>query len=173
MASHSAQAPSDYVTLGRVGKSYGIKGWFKVISFTEPPAKLFDYLPWHLKHHQQWQVVGLEAHRAHAGGFIAKLQGCETPEEARLYTNRDIGIPRDQLPHTQNDEHYWCDLIGLEVYTLEGILLGQVQEVLATGSNEVLRIQGERERMIPYIDSVIQNVNLEQHRLIVDWDPEF
>ncbi len=161
------------ITLGKIGKTYGIKGWFKVISFTNPAENILNYPTWTLKHPRSTEVVAIEASRPHAGGFIAKIKGCETPEEARLYTNAEIQIPKEELPELAPDEHYWHDLIGIEVYDLNNKKLGVIDEVMATGANDVLRLKGESECLIPYIPQVIQTIDLENKRLIVDWDPNF
>jgi len=165
--------PSPYTTLGKIGKTYGVKGWFNVVSFTDPIENIFEYTTWYLKNDSQWEAFELEAFRPHGKGYIAKLPGYDTPENSRLLTNREIGVPTSELPTLANNEYYWSDLIDLEVYTAEGQLLGKVTQVLETGANEVLCVQGERERMVPFIKSVIQKVDLEQKRITVNWDPDF
>ncbi|HYF98434.1 MAG TPA: ribosome maturation factor RimM [Coxiellaceae bacterium] len=164
---------NSFLILGKVGRTYGIKGWFHLISFAETEANLLQQATWYLKDHNQWQAFELEAQRPHGDGYIAKLKGYDTPEATRLLTNREIGIPRTELLDLPEDEYYWSDLVGLEVYTVEDVHLGKVTQLLATGANDVVCVQGERERMIPYIDSVIKEVDLEHKRLVVDWDPEF
>ena len=162
-----------FTTLGKVGRTYGVKGWFHVITFTEDPAGIFNYPNWQLKDRNQWQSFELEAHRAHGAGFVAKLKGYDSPEVARLLTNREIGVPSTDLPELAEDEYYKSELIDLEVYTTEKIYLGKVTQVLETGANDVLCVKDKRERLVPYIESVIQDIDLEQKRITVDWDPEF
>lgn len=162
-----------YTTLGRIGKTYGIKGWFHVIAFPEAQRHIFEHATWYLKDRDLWQPLKLEAHRAHGAGFIAKLEGYDTPEATRLLTNREIGVPEAELPPLNEDEYYWSDLINLEVYTQENVYLGLVTQLLETGANDVLCVKGERERALPYIESVIKKVDLKQKRITVDWDPEF
>ncbi|MGZ8186368.1 MAG: ribosome maturation factor RimM, partial [Methylobacter sp.] len=71
-------------------------------------------------------------------------------------------------------EYYWSDLIGLKVETIEGVQLGIVDSLMETGANDVIIVQGERERVIPFIQGqTIINIDLDAGRIIVDWDPEF
>ena len=85
-----------------------------------------------------------------------------------------IAVERDQLPETAPDEYYWTDLEGLSVVCQDGTELGRIDHLLETGANDVLVVQGERERLIPYIPGqVIRQVDLENGRMVVDWDPEF
>ena len=81
---------------------------------------------------------------------------------------------RAQLPPPGPGEYYWADLQGLQVVTLEGVELGTVSSVFATGANDVIVVRGERERLLPFVQGqVVMEVNLEQRLLRVDWDPDF
>ena len=86
----------------------------------------------------------------------------------------DIFISPEQLPKTAKDEYYWSDLIGLTVETIDGVQFGMVDSLLETGANDVLIVQGERERVIPFLQGqTIISVDLDAGKIIVDWDPEF
>jgi 16S rRNA processing protein RimM len=86
----------------------------------------------------------------------------------------DIALYRQQLPELEAGDYYWSDLIGLRVLNLDGVDLGQVERLIETGANDVLVLQGERERLIPYLkDQVIKQINLDDKVIQVDWDPEF
>ena len=77
------------------------------------------------------------------------------------------------MPDTE-EGYYWVDLIGLEVVTTEEVMLGTVQSMMETGANDVLVVNGDRERLIPWIEGdVVQTVDLEKGSIVVDWDPEF
>ena len=87
---------------------------------------------------------------------------------------REIAVERDQLPELANDEYYWTDLEGLQVRTCAGVTLGRVDHLLATGANDVLVVQGEREHLIPFVlGSVVKAVHLSDGWMEVDWDPDF
>ncbi len=86
----------------------------------------------------------------------------------------EIGIPRDELPATQPDEYYWHDLQGLTVVTLAGERLGTVDHLIETGANDVLVVEGDRERLIPFVmGQVIVGVDLDKGEIRVDWDKDF
>jgi 16S rRNA processing protein RimM len=90
------------------------------------------------------------------------------------YSGTEIGIFREQLPLTDDNEFYWDDLVGLHVVTLDGTELGKVDHLIETGSNDVLVIRGEREYLVPFIQGqVIKAVDLAGRRIRVDWDPDF
>ncbi len=162
-----------YTTLGKIGRTYGIKGWFHVISFAEEAESLFKYNTWYLKDRNDWQAFELEAHRAHGKAFIAKFEGYNTPEATRLLTNRELGVLSTELPELAENEYYWSELLGLDVYTSDQVYLGKVTQLMATGANDVLCVLGERERLIPYIGGVIAEVDKTQNRITVNWDPAF
>ncbi|EEF93665.1 16S rRNA processing protein RimM, partial [Catenibacterium mitsuokai DSM 15897] len=87
----------------------------------------------------------------------------------------EIYVPRSALPPPREGEFYWVDLEGLDVVTTEGVALGKVSHLFATGANDVLVARDdERERMIPFvIPQYVLSVDFEARRVTVDWDPDF
>lgn len=162
------------IIIGRINGIYGVRGWVKVYSYTRPIENILSYSPWQLYQHKQWQTVKVSEGKPHGKGIIVRLETCQTREQAALLLGSKIAIARDQLPPTEDDEYYWSDLIGLNVINQDGIAFGTVDYLIETGSNDVLVVKGERERLIPFImhDFVIQ-VDLQQQRILVDWDAEF
>ena len=161
------------VILGRFGAVYGLRGWLKVISFTQPVDNILNYSEWQVQHHGSWKTITLEDSKIHGKGIIVKVQGIDDPDQARLYINNEIAIDREALPKLSEEEHYWRDLMGLTVITKGGVTLGTVKGLLETGANDVLIVQGKRERMIPYTDEVVISIDQEKKMITVDWDPEF
>jgi len=105
---------------------------------------------------------------------VARLADCTDRDQAQLLMGCEIGIRRDQLPALAPGEYYWNDLIGLRVFNTEGDDFGTVQQLLETGANDVLVVQGEQERLIPFVmKQVIVEVDLDQGRIRVDWDKDF
>jgi 16S rRNA processing protein RimM len=161
------------VVLGRIIGVFGVRGWVKVMSETDPPDNILHYSPWQLCGHQpaEWFLV---TGQRHGKGLIARLEGCQDRDQAQALVGLEIAVRRSQLPPPGVDEFYWADLEGLRVETTEGIRLGQVSHLLATGANDVLVVRGERERLIPFIwDQVVRELDLAGGRLCVDWDPDF
>lgn len=164
-----------FVTLGRISGVHGIQGWVKVYSDTSPRENIFEYSPWYLERNGQRDEWKVNAGRRQGKAVVAKLAGCNDRDGAEALVGADIVIPRSRLPATtQPGEFYWADLVGLRVETLEGVQLGHVERLFETGANDVLVLQGDRERLLPYIwEQVIREVDLDNGVMRVDWDPEF
>jgi len=164
---------NDYVVIGKIGSTYGVQGWLKVTSFTESIETILQYDSWYLKSHDGWELFRVEDGKKHGKGVIAKLTGPRTPEEARQLTGKEIAIHRSQLPPTKNNEYYWTDLIGFEVFNTDNVKLGTLIYLMETGANDVFVIQDQRQRehAIPWIlDSVVKQVLLNDKKIIVDWE---
>lgn len=146
----------------------------RVHSYTEPREAILGYVPWYLRHDGQWLARKLVKGRVQGKGIVAALEGIDNRDAATLWVGCEIAIHRDQLPFLEKGEYYWTDLVGLRVFTAQGADLGQVKCLLETGANDVLVVQGERERLIPFLmGSVVKRVDLPQGTLTVDWDPDF
>ena len=160
-----AQAPVDPIVLGKMGSSYGIRGWLRVFSSTEDAESIFDYQPWFIQ----------------KAGQIIKLKGVDDRDAANLLTNCEIVVDSSQLPQLEEGDYYWKDLMGCQVVTTEGYDLGKVVDMMETGSNDVLVIKanlkdafGIKERLVPFLDGqVIKKVDLTTRSIEVDWDPGF
>lgn len=164
-------ADTDYIIVGKIGSTYGIQGWVKIRAYTEYGPAILDYSPWHIRDNQNWILVNVEAGRVNGNNIIVKLSGFNTPEAARSLTGAAIGVTRSQLPQLKENEYYWSDLIGLTVINKSGSMLGKVIYLMATGSNDVLVVKGEKEFAIPYLlDSVIQGIDLDNQEIHVDWE---
>lgn len=131
------------------------------------------YLPWQIQHQGQWQTVKVTGGKQQGNQLIVKLDGCDTPELAKTYANNPIAILREQLPPLPLGEYYWTDLIGLQVINQDGVDFGQVDSLLETGSNDVLVVKGDRQRLIPYTNTAIQGIDLAKKTITVVWDADF
>lgn len=168
------------MVLGKVTSVYGVKGWVKVYSDTEPMQNILNYKPWYINLNGRLQEIKVDQGKVHGKGLVAKLAGCDDRDKARDYCGAEIYVDRELLPALDQGEYYWHQLEKLNVVTVSGVELGQVDHLIATGSNDVLVIKSskqsvdKRERMIPYLpEQVIKEINLEQGTIRVDWDPEF
>jgi 16S rRNA processing protein RimM len=162
------------VVIGQVAGVFGVRGWVKLISHTEPREDILRYRQCLIGRGGEWRPQELLAGRPQGKGIVAHLKGCDTPEAARLLMGCDIGVPRSALPALSTDEYYWADLRGLRVVTREGVELGVIDGLLETGANDVLVVKGEREHLIPYVQGkIVTAVDLEQGVMRVDWDPDF
>ncbi|NEX21174.1 ribosome maturation factor RimM [Thiorhodococcus mannitoliphagus] len=160
------------IVLGRVSGVYGVKGWVKIFSETDPREGILKYQPWLLgPDAKPWRFA--EGKR-HGKGVVARLENCEDRDQAAMFVGQEIAIDRRQLPPASPDEFYWIDLEGLEVITVTEVALGRVSHLFSTGANDVMVVKGERERLIPFDwGEVVREVDFERGRIQVDWDPEF
>jgi 16S rRNA processing protein RimM len=160
------------VPLGHVSGVHGIQGWVKIHSRTEPREAIFEYQPWLLG--ESHQEVRLRQGKKHGNRLIALLEDTESRELAEAWVNQPIAVHRDQLPELPPGEFYWTDLLGLEVRLEDGQTLGTIDNMLATGANDVMVVRGDRERLIPFVPGQsVKHVDLDGGVVIVEWDPEF
>jgi 16S rRNA processing protein RimM len=160
--------------MGRVGAPYGVRGWFRVQSFTEAPDGLADYPHWWIGHDPSYKECRLLDCRMHAGALVAYLEGVDDRTAVQAMQGSDIAIPRDQLPEAEEGEIYWADLMGLEVVNLAGESLGKIADMVETGANDVMVVQGpEKRTLIPYVEPVVARVDLAQGRVTVDWGLDY
>ncbi len=160
--------------LGRVTGLYGVRGWVKVHSHTNPPHNILQYSRWHLQIGDEWQAVNVLDGRRHGKGLIALLEGWQDRDAGRSLLGVQIAVERSQLPALPPEEHYWADLIGLRVVNAAEVELGRVDSLMETGSNDVLVVRNHRERLIPYVPGdVVLEVDLTAGVIRVDWDADF
>ncbi|RBW50582.1 ribosome maturation factor RimM [Marinobacter sp. F3R11] len=171
---------SQETVIGRITSVFGVKGWLKVFSFTDPREGILNYTDWILDLDGKRIPAKLEEGRRQGQAIVVRLKGISDREVARTYCGAEIRVPTAELPELPEGEYYWRQLQGLDVFTVEGECFGRVDHLIETGSNDVLVVHAtagsidQRERLIPYLpDQVVREVNLSEQKLIVDWDPEF
>jgi 16S rRNA processing protein RimM len=164
------------VLVGRIVGLHGVQGWLKIESWTEPRTQIFKYQPWLLEKApgEVMEVAGISG-RPQGKGLICHLPGVDDRDAAAALVGLDIHVARELLPPPAKDEYYWVDLEGLEVVTTEGVSLGRVSHLFATGANDVVVVRdGTRERLVPFVQGTyVRSVDLSGGRMVVDWDPEF
>lgn len=163
-----------HIDVGKISGVFGVKGWVKVFSFTDPRENILTYSPWLLKKGDETKKVNVVDGQLQSKTIVAQLAGVNDRDQASDLIGWDIFISREQLPKTAKGEYYWSELIGLNVETVDGVHLGVVDSLLETGANDVIIVQGERERCLPFLKGqTIIDVDLNAAKIIVDWDPEF
>lgn len=171
----------DYIVLGKVTAPYGIKGWLKIFSYTEPMDQILDYENWLLRNGAEQKPVTVVGGRSHGKGMVAQLAEVADRNASELLGGYEILVHRSQLPDLADGEYYWHELEGLRVSNRDGVDLGKVSHLISAGSaNDVLVVQGDQdsldreERLIPYLPDQGQTVvDLQAGTITVDWDPEF
>jgi 16S rRNA processing protein RimM len=154
---------------------YGVQGWVKLESWTEPRMRIFDYQPWRLTAPGIDREVRNVEGRQQGKGIVARLPGIDDREGAAALTGTEITVARELLPAPSPGEYYWTDLEGLEVVTINDVPLGRVSHLFATGANDVMVVRSaDKERLIPFVQgSYVRSVDIPTGRMVVDWDPEF
>lgn len=159
--------------MGRILGPFGVRGWVRIRTFTEHLDSLTDYPVWQIAVGEGWKAVEVQETEVHTAQLVAKLAGVEDREQAFALRGHDIAIDRDQLPPAEEGEFYWADLIGLEVVNLQGEALGVIEGLVETGANDVLVVKGDRERLLPYVDAVVIEVDLATRKVRVDWGLDY
>ena len=173
-------AGTPLLILGKIVSVHGIRGAVKVYSHTQPLDNVLNYPVWTLRKGQQQRQVSVIAGRLQGRILVVQHKGLRDRDEALELVDWEICVPQSELPELSEDEYYWHQLEGLQVVTLEGQLLGRIDHLLETGSNDVLVVKpcagsiDQRERLLPYLpDLYVKHIDLSEGVMQVDWDPEF
>jgi 16S rRNA processing protein RimM len=160
--------------VGEVAGAFGVNGWVKVYSYTDPAKNILDYSPWLLTGLDSPKEFKVLSGRAHAKSIVAHLEGVDDRDKALTLKSSKITVPRGRFPPLKSGRYYWADLVGLQVTNLEGAQLGTIEEMLATGANDVIVVKAERERLIPFIfGQFVKEIKLDEGKMLVDWDVDF
>ncbi len=181
----TAELPADAIEVGRITDAWGIKGWFKVLPYSADPEALFSSKRWFLlpaekglKTFSGVLKLAIQESKIHSGTVVATSREVVDRTAAEALRGARIFIARSSFPTADKDEYYWVDLIGLDVVNREGLLLGQVSELISTGPQTVLVIGYEQdgkpqERMIPFVAAYVDDVDLTARQIRVDWQPDY
>lgn len=162
------------VVLGRIAGPFGVRGWVKVASFTDPPGQLLEFARWRADGPDgAARELRLVEGRPHGKAFVARLEGIDDRQAAVALGKPELWVDRQELPALKKGEHYRADLLGLEVVNLAGVCLGRVAHFLDLPANPVMVVVGERERWLPAGPGCLLRVDRGAMRITVDWDAEF
>ena len=162
------------VTIGKVSGVFGVKGWVKVHSFTDPRDSIVEFDQWILRCAGHDSVVGVEAGKPHGRTVVAKLEGVDDRDRALEVVGAEIAVERDALAPCEPGEFYWTDLENLEVVTEAGVVLGRLDYLFETGGHDVMVVAGDRQRLIPFVmNETVREVDMENRVIVVDWDPTY
>ncbi len=185
----TAELPADAIEVGRIADAWGIKGWFKVLPHSASPEALFSSKRWYLlppdrpmKATIPWTgalLLKIKEAKDHSDSVVATSLDIVDRNAAEALRGARVFVPRSSFPTAGQDEYYWVDLIGLDVFNREGETMGQVKELLSTGPQTVLVLTytdteaKEAERMIPFVAAFIDAVDLPGRRITVDWQADY
>jgi 16S rRNA processing protein RimM len=162
------------VLLGRVAGVHGVRGGVRIESFTEPREQILRYQPWILSLDGKETVLRARV-LVRQPRVAVLLDGIDDRDAALSLIGAEIHVRRDQLPPPSKGEFYWADLEGLSVVNLDGVVLGRVEGLFATGANDVMVVRdAEVERLIPFVQGThVHAVDFDAGQIQVDWDPDF
>jgi len=154
------------ILIGKVSGCFGVKGWLKIFSYCDPRENISTYKTW---------IIGDKLYdsiesKKNGKLIVAKLNDVDDKDIAMTFLGQKIEIYESQLAQLNEQQYYWRDLLGLDVVNTAGIVFGKISTMLETGSNDVIIIKGERERLVPYIlNKTVVNVDLENRTMVVNW----
>ena len=181
----TVELPADAVEVGRIADAWGIKGWFKVLPYSAAPEALFSSKRWYLQPAERGArtftgtlKLAIREAKEHSDTVVASAHEVDDRSAAEALKGARIFIPRSSFPTAAEDEFYWVDLLGLDVVNREGVVLGQVQDLLSTGPQTVLVLSSVQdgkplERMIPFVSQFVDGVDLPSRRITVDWQADY
>jgi 16S rRNA processing protein RimM len=168
----------DRIVIGTFGSPYGVKGWMKFKSRTQDPEAFLAYEPWFIEARPDYLI--LEDSQKTPKGFLIKLVGVDSPEDARAFSGKLLMTDINALPDLMEQDFYWKDLVGLQVILESGDVLGILDAMIETGANDVMSVQpcpnsiDQQIRLIPYLwKTVVKEVNLSEKWIKLDWDASF
>ena len=186
--------PDDAIEIGRVLDAWGVKGWLKILPHSTLPEALFSAKSWFLQApdvkfrpgfsaFSGTVAVKIDEAKTHSDSVVAKIAGLDDRDAAEALRGCRIFLPRSSFPAATKDEYYWVDLIGLKVINREGVVLGCVRDLMATGPHSVLCVEYTTlreggssvvdERMIPFVAVYVDAVDLSAKCITVDWQPDY
>ena len=173
---------SGLLTVGKITGCYGIRGWVKIHSYTEPGENFLTFGQWMVRRRGVLEPIEFDDGKRHGKGLVAHIAGVDDRTLAEAYKGLEVLARSDSLPQLDEGDYYWHQLQGLQVWCREGdgrVLLGTVDYLIETGANDVLVVKAtaesidNRERLIPYLPGdVVTRVDLERAEIEVDWFPD-
>jgi len=160
---------SALIQLGFVGAPFGVRGWIKLRSHTDPPERLLDHRNLQIGHGNSWRNYRIEASGRSGGALTVKLAGVEDRDQAQALRGAQVCVPRSELPPRDDRDFYRTDLIGCDVVNLEGTGLGVVQHFVETPAQVLMVVRGTQEFWIPAVPQHLRRVDLQARRVVVDW----
>jgi 16S rRNA processing protein RimM len=181
----ATELPADAVEVGRILGAWGVKGWVKVLPHSASPEALFSSRRWYLQPSEKGRtafsgtaLLRIREAKEHSDSIVASIHDIDDRDLAESLKGARIFVPRSSFPTAGEGEYYWIDLLGLDVVNREGVPLGRVADLMATGPQTVLVLEYEQdgkraERMIPFVAAYVDDVDLAASKIVVDWQPDY
>jgi 16S rRNA processing protein RimM len=171
------ETSEEFIPVGKISGAFGVQGWMKIFSFTEPRNNILKYSPIYISRKGSWVEVKVSGGRVQGKGVVMGLENVIDRDQVLALIGSELAIKKSQLKPTSKDEFYWSDLIGLTVVNLNDEQLGEVTSLLETGANDVLVVQNKQtntEQLIPFVmEQVVQLVDIDTKVIKVDWELDY
>ncbi|GAC1370077.1 MAG: ribosome maturation factor RimM [Aquirhabdus sp.] len=181
-------APVDRMKVGELRAAYGLQGWVWLYSDTDPISNIFSYQPWWVETRTGLRQMKVKRWRTQGKGLVVSLEGVLDRNAADLLMGATVWVDRNVLPAAPENEYYWSDLVGLQVYAyepsesgdaLEPVFLGAIHELFETGANDVIVVRpvagsvDQTERLIPWHKDIIRHIDMAARRMDVNWGVDY
>ena len=158
--------------VGKIVNTHSLKGEVKVISSTDFEEQRFEKGTELLitRGNQVVKEVTVESYRTHKNNLLVKFVGIDSIEEAEKLKNLQIKIDSDNIGELEENEFYFHEIIGCEVFDENGKSLGEISEILTPGANDVwvIKSQNGKEILIPYIGDVVKKIDVENKKIDIE-----
>jgi 16S rRNA processing protein RimM len=166
----------EYIPVGKISGAFGVKGWVKIYSFTDPRENILSYSPLYLSRKGEWVEVKVVEGRLQGKGVVMSLDGVTDRDQVLPLVGVELAIAKTQIKPAGKDEYYWSDLIGMSVVNIQDEQLGHVESLLENGAHDVLVVvnKDKTERLIPFVlDDIVELVDLDNKVIRVDWESDY
>ena len=155
--------------IGQIVNTFGIKGMVKVKPFTDDIRRFDELKTVYVEKNSNQTEYEIEEVKYHKGMVLIKFKGIDKVEQAEMLRNSYLTVSRDSVEKLEEGRYYIVDLLGLEVYTDEQILLGTLEDIFNTGSNDIYVVKDKQGKQIllPAIQDVIKQIDIENKKIIV------
>jgi 16S rRNA processing protein RimM len=160
------------VSVGKVVGAHGVRGAVKIVAYGESFGACTKGDRLSLKSAgkgKEIEALTLVSSSPHGRVWLAQFEEIQDRDTAKGMVGREILIDEDRLPQLVDGEYYYYQLIGLPVERVDGTVLGALTGIIEAGSHDVYVIKdGEKEYLIPAIDEVVREIDLQKRRVVVD-----
>ena len=158
------------VILGKIVGHFGVRGWLKIFSYTNPREQITKYQEIKIDNDNLKSDFKLEDWKIHGKQILLKIKKFDNRNDVEIFIDNQLIIDRKNLPELTEGQYYWNDLEGMEVQEIDGKKIGKVSHMIETGSNDVMVMENNKD-LIPFIfGEVVKKVDLEKNLIEVDWN---